>query len=93
MVSISFVDHRASKSTSKQRYPLCKQTCISAAFPTPLSKHTPKFQTYERSNQAKVGHSLLIVVPLGESAKRTTLVCAEERHAVDVTCVHPAETS
>lgn len=52
-----------------------------------------KGQTYERSRQAKVRHGLLVVIPFGEGTKRTTLVCAEEGHTVDIASVDPAETT
>lgn len=91
MVSILFVDHRASKSTSKQRYSVQANMHLCNIFNAAKQAHL-KGRAHKRSRQAKVRHGLLVIIPLGEGAKRTTLVCAEESHTVDVTGVDPTET-
>lgn len=50
-------------------------------------------QMYGRLSQTKVGHGLLVVIPFCEGTKRTTLVCAEEGHTVDIASVDPTETT
>lgn len=58
----------------------------------------PSNKLYKRKSlnnlvQSKIRHSLLVVVPLGESAECTALVGTEKRHTVDVTGIDPAETN
>jgi hypothetical protein len=44
-----------------------------------------------RLHHAEIRHGLGVAIPVGQGTESATLVSAEEREAVDVTCVDPSE--
>ena len=78
MISISFIHHRASKSTSNQRYPQSKQTCISVPFPTPLTNHT------STTHQPHINHSQPLTTTHNHSQPLTTT----HNHSQPLTTTH-----